>query len=254
MSKLRLASQVVLSFVVAGAVVAAVFFGTSILQNIHLSYIRYLSKDVVTLLVSSGGGGTGFVVPGKSGKIYILTNNHICRAADSKPMIAIYRGDRYIVNKVKNYSDNDLCLVEAPSTAKSGFRLAKLSSLGERVYAVGHPLLEDITVTEGELSTYLTIEMPLGYNFEPKDCFGNNKKLLLPLPDDFAAAVFGIKNICVEELDVQSATIPILPGNSGSPILNIYGNVVAVAFAANESGTHSYVVPLAAIKDFLGDF
>jgi S1-C subfamily serine protease len=238
MSKLRLASQVVLSFILAGVLVSAVFFGTSILRNLHLQYIGYLSKDVVTLLVNSGGGGTGFVTTSKSGKIYILTNDHICRAARDLPMVAIYRGDKYIVNKIKSYEDNDLCLVEAPSTAKSGFRLANWSALRDRAYAVGHPLLEEITVTEGELSTNLTIEMPIGYNFDPKDCAGKRQRLIESDPEDLFAVIFGVRNMCFQSLDVQSATIPILPGNSGSPVLNMWGSVVAVIFAGNDTGIH----------------
>lgn len=42
-------------------------------------------------------------------------------------------------------------------------------------------------------------------------------------------------------------------GNSGSPAVNLYGSVVAVAFAANEAGSRSYFVPLSDLKNFLNE-
>lgn len=253
MGKLRLASQVVLSFVVAGAVVASVFFGTSILQNLHLQYIRYQSKDIVTLLNERGGGGTGFVIKSPKGDLYILTNRHICRSTQSGKLFAIYREDTYLVNIVREYDLNDLCLVKAPESVHSHLKIAKSISLGERVFAVGHPLLEPITVTEGEISSNVTISMPEGYNVGPKDCSKPGMHLEDLSENPFALFV-GIRNVCIQDYDSQSSTLSIQPGNSGSPVLNIYGSVSAVVFAANESGTHSYLVPLSAIKDFLNAF
>ncbi len=74
---------------------------------------------------------------------------------------------------------------------------------------------------------------------------------LIPVNDP-TANMFGIDSACVRVLDSQSSSVSILPGNSGSCTVNIYGNVVAVAFAGNEGGTRSYHVPLAALQDFLG--
>ncbi len=228
----------------------AYFFTVPFLENQHLDYIRFQARNVVYLITSQGGGGTGFVVKARSGKTYILTNTHICRAADSKPLITIYRGDKYIVQVLKNYPNNDLCVVEAPSTASSSMTVAKAVSFGEKVYAIGHPLLEPITVTTGELSSVVPVSIPVAQNVSPKDCQGATYRII-DMSDNAFAAFFGLANICVRDLISNSSTVPILPGNSGSPIVNIYGNVVGVAFAAIESGVHSYVVPLEDIKDFL---
>jgi len=252
-SKLELVSQIALSFLVAGFIVFGVFFATSILNNVHLSYIRYQSKDIVKLLNERGGGGTGFVVAGKSGKIYILTNRHICKSTELGMLQAIYRNDTYIVKIIKRYEFNDLCLVEAPSTATSGLKVASNVAMGERAYAVGHPLLEGITVTQGELSTYTIIEMPLGQSVDPKTCTGFGMRLI-DLSDNPFAVAFGITNICVQSYTCNSSTISIQPGNSGSPVLNIYGHVIGVAFASNEAGSHSYIVPRTDVEDFLNDY
>lgn len=229
----------------------SMFFGTSILENIHLHYIRYKAKDVVTLLNERGGGGTGFLVKAKSGKRFILTNNHICDSANNKPLIAIYRGDSYLVPVIKSYDLNDLCVVEAPSSARSNLDIASDVSNGDRVYSIGHPLLEPITVTQGELSSNVTIEIEVGVNVTVDQCSGVTYRIV-SLEDNPFAGFFGIKNVCIRRLESKSSTVNILPGNSGSPTVNIYGNVVAVVFAANDSGVHSYHVPLEHIKNFLG--
>lgn len=226
------------------------FFGSSILENAHLSYIRYQARNVVTLLNTRGGGGTGFVVKGKSKKLYILTNNHICDSANNNPLIAIYRGDKYILPVIKSYPLNDLCVVEAPKTVNDYFKIASNTDMGERAYVIGHPLLEPITVSQGELSSLVRIQIQVGVNINPKDCSGLTYETI-DLSENLMAALLGVNNVCVRNLEANGSTINILPGNSGSPTVNIYGNVIGVVFAAVESGVHSYHVPLDYIQDFL---
>lgn len=234
-------------------VVASVYtylFGSSILENAHLSFIRSKAKNVVTLINVNGGGGTGFLVKGKSGKRYILTNNHICDSAEDKPLLAIYKKDKYMVSVISRYAKNDLCVVQAPESATDNLSLAKTVSMSERVYSIGHPLLEPITISQGELSSLVKIEIVVGTNMTPENCKGETYRLE-DLSSNIMAGIFGVLNICVRSLMSNGSTVNILPGNSGSPTVNIYGNVVGVVFAAVESGVHSYHVPLIDVKDFL---
>ncbi len=224
-------------------------FGTSILQNYHLKYLRSLGENVVLIRNLAGSGATGFLVKGKSGKIYVMTNNHVCELEKSGTILGTYKDDVYVLNVIKRYQYNDLCVMSAPSTATKGFKVAKSYELGETAYALGHPQLEPLSLSVGELSDIITIEIAVGYNVAPDQCSGPTYNYHTDVPE--IAKFFGIFSVCVRKLDANTSSISIAPGNSGSPILNIYGNVVAVAFAGNESGSRSYHVPLSDLKDFL---
>ena len=231
-----------------GAIILAVLFGSSVLEDVHLAYLRALSNWTVKITNTEGNAGaTGFVAKGKSGRKYIITNGHVCGLNEDGKLSVYYRGDRYIEHVLKLYDYNDLCAIEAPSTIILPVHIAFNYSLGERVYAVGHPLLQPKTVTEGELSGLVGVNIVVKANPEEGECKGPTYKII-PFDIDF----MGITSICIRTLTAQASTLSIQPGNSGSPIVNIFGSVVGVAFASNESGTRSYVVPLEDLKDFLG--
>lgn len=250
--KLFRLSKTAAVFVASGIIVLSGFFISPVLENAHLWYIHSLSSNVVEILNHDKGGGTGFLVKGKSGRVYIMTNNHICQSADNQPLVVIYQGNMILSTVIKSYELNDLCIISAPSYAKSTFRIAKKVYPGERVYSIGHPYLEGDTVTQGELSADVTISISVGQNVDPAKCAGETYRLY-DLSTNPAAAVFGIFNECVRELPALSSSVNIMPGNSGSPTVDIYGNVVGVVFAANQYGSHSYHVPLFALRNFLGE-
>lgn len=226
------------------------FFGAGLLENAHLSFIRFQGRNVVTLISKDNRGGTGFVIQGKSGKSYIMTNQHICKLANNGVLLAVYKNKKHVVRQLAEYTKNDLCVLTVPFGVTGGFKLASSVKLGERVFSLGHPLLEPITVTQGELSSYIVIRLQAGVNVDPEICMRDTYELI-DLKDDLVALFLGIRNVCIRKLFSNSSTVNILPGNSGSPTVNIWGNVVSVVFAANESGVHSYHVPLQDIKLFL---
>ena len=244
---------------VSGLAVFLTLFGSSILTNIHLKYLRILSRNTVLLHNSQGSGASGFIVKGKSGKKYVMTNNHVCELEEKiggrSGIFVIYQGDEYFLPVIKHYSENDLCAVDAPSTAHLAANIARSVSLGESAYAVGHPQLEPLSIAVGELSDYIKVTVVVGKNIKPDTCQGPGYELrsiengkLDPL-----ALIFGIENLCIRTVIANTSSIIIAPGNSGSAVVNIYGSVVGVVFAANESGTRSYVVPLYDLKKFLSE-
>lgn len=232
------------------AVCAGLIFGVGGLNNIHSKYLRLLSHWTVLIHNSKGHGATGFIAKGKSGKKYIITNGHVCGLQEDGKLFVVYKNDEYVLKVKKLYDMNDLCAIEAPESAGLTVNIATSYKHGEEAFAIGHPLLEPTTVTLGELSGEVTAHIMVGQNVDPKDCFGPTYELI-DLSNTFAS-VFGISNICVRNLEAEASSIIILPGNSGSAVVNNLGSVIGVAFAANEAGTRSYVVPLEYLKDFLG--
>lgn len=229
---------------------ALCLFTVPVLNNLRLSYLRGLGENVVLIHNQLGNSGaTGFLIKGKSKKTYIMTNNHVCELEKKGVILADYLGDTYVTTVIKRYPLNDLCVMKAPRNIKNVFKTASDYNIGDTAYTIGHPALEPLSVSVGELSDSVFIPLLMGYNFAPEECLGPTYSLHTDLPPE--AIMFGIFNACVRTLEANTSSIIIIPGNSGSPTVNIYGRVVGVAFAANEAGTRSYHVPLSYLKDFL---
>ena len=183
------------------------------------------------------------------GKRYTLTNHHVCRVAARlmpkkviKRAFIIQKGELYIQTTYKKITDkeligkklligkrslkilklddeHDLCLM-APDLSKSYFKLASNYHMGERITVIGHPRGLPQTIREGRLVAYREWVAPWLPNKNP------------------------IRSVMISALSYG--------GNSGSPILNRFGNLVGVLFAG-QSGIHTEaeIVPLEAVKSFL---
>lgn len=225
-------------------------FGTSVLNNLHLKYLRNLGQNVVLIHNLVGSGATGFIVQGKSGKTYVMTNNHVCGLEEQGTILGTYQGYEYPLQVLKRYEMNDLCVMSAPSPAKKGFKIAKSYELGETAYAIGHPQLEPLSISVGELSDTILVKIVMKVNADKKDCTGPTYEYNTEdIPS--VARFMGVESLCIRKLIANTSSIVIEPGNSGSPIINIWGSVIGVVFAANDHGTRSYVVPLTDLKSFL---
>lgn len=230
-----------------------ILFGTGFLDNVHQFYLKHSMKNVVKIQNSKGSGGTGWITSStKSGKTVIITNAHVCGLAENGYVYVSYNYDRYLLKVITKFDKHDLCAIEAPSTAAKGYRIAANNDYAESVYTLGHPLLEPRSLSKGEYSGTVQVTIMQGMNVDENDCKGEGYQLVPGEQLGDLALLFGIKNICIRTLWANASTIVILPGNSGSPDVNIFGHVVGVAFAANEAGTRSYHVPLEYLKEFLG--
>lgn len=230
-----------------------ILFSVPFLNNIHNAYIRILSRGVVMLTNSAGNSGaTGFIVKGKSGKKYIMTNNHVCGLAENGLLRAVSTsGEVFLVTKVKSYTYNDLCALEAHVPLGLAVNIASSVDLGEATWVIGHPLLEPRSVAVGELSGTIFITMVVSANPKPDEC--NTPTYSIVDTSETVLGIFGVSSVCTRRLEAVASTMSIQPGNSGSPAVNLYGSVVAVAFAANEAGSRSYFVPLSDLKNFLNE-
>lgn len=157
--------------------------------------------------------GTAFQVNYK-GKQFILTNKHIC---------TVYGGKNLVINKqfVKVLAISkvhDLCLVSALKDVR-GLSIGKNLSHIKPVWLIGHPRGLPTIIRQGNYLYDMS-------NFFPW---------------------LGKRLVNVEVLDVIA-----YGGNSGSPIVDYFGDVVGVLFGSYTGyHTEALIVPLEDINQFL---
>ena len=200
------------------------------------------------------GGGTGFHVISPSGKTYILTNNHVCQLADKNDEVVVKYGSEITKQKVLFRSKKtDLCLVHP--LHKSGISVANNVGLGQLVNLVGHPGLRPLSVSKGEIIGSTSIELVFGVNLKAGQCFGRTINVEdLNGMEKFLLKMSGIDTLCIVNVKALQFNGISYPGNSGSPVVNDWGNLIGVLFAGNrEAFTDSFLIPLDDVKEFLSD-
>jgi len=235
---------------------------------IHQSFMRhYIGKNSVMLYGPEGGGGSGFFVKAPSGKKYILTNRHVC-GLHKNGYMEVYLKDqiRLMRKKIAHvYKDHDLCLIEAP-IGPSGLNIATFNPFAGIIAIIGHPKLRPLIVATGQHIGFKTIELITAINVKPDQCDGRiidlDKKSIKNqiIPDtvylkDVTSPqpnMFTLRNICLKSYYSSALHAYSRGGSSGSPVVNFFGQVVAVLFAGHRGDQfESYAVPLADIKEFL---
>ena len=149
--------------------------------------------------------GSGFYV---STEGYIITNHHVIDGC--KEMKVHSNGTVLKAVQIANDQRNDLALLKTSTTPKQVFSLSTESPF---------PLQEIIVA---------------GYPF------GNNVSSTLKFTQGIISSIAGLGND-YSQIQIDAA---LQPGNSGGPILDLYGNVVAVAKLSLEKILKDYgVVP-----------
>lgn len=220
--------------------------------SIHNQYLRYeVGESVVQVLSPNGtSGGTGFAVQGASGEHYIMTNKHVCEVAVNNVVVIKRDGDKPYPRQVV-YRDNkhDLCLIEGNSEYSPLTIATFAPEKGDLHYVVGHPGLRQLTTSMGEYIGYFNVRL-LDYVDKKSQCKGEIFELG-PLEQFFMQREW----VCVRTYKSYSSTAVIYGGNSGSPVVNALGNVIAVAFAGStQQERDNFLVPLYEIKRVLAKF
>lgn len=219
--------------------------------QIHNSYLRYeVGNSVVQVLRPDGqGGGTGFAVKAASGKEYIATNKHVCEAAINGWMKISQQGGISGFKKVV-YKDNihDLCLIEGDKRL-SPLDIGSNPSKGDFIHIVGHPGLRQLTVSSGE---YIGPDfVTLLDNVKTRaQCKGTVEEA-----PPIMQILLGIEFLCIRKYSSFATTAVAYPGNSGSPVVNKYGNVIGVLFAGStQQERDNHIVPLRELVRVLNKF
>jgi S1-C subfamily serine protease len=210
----------------------------------HRKYIRNIAEEYTVQIFGNEGSGTGSHVRLPSGKVVILTNKHICQMTGDLMVKGEAEKLPIARKRIKISKEHDLCTIEALD-GHDGLKLGSAPELGDEVYTLGHPRGEALNVAKGEYFDDKSIQMG-----ELADLNGNCSEGKLQQIE----SMFGVVNICIYERNTNQISTPTYPGNSGSPVVNKYGHLIAVIFAGNpEIENNGYAVPLSYVKEFLAN-
>lgn len=168
--------------------------------------ISSVMNDVrlATVTVRAGTGHGSGVIIGQGE--HILTNYHV--VGESQYVKAITITGREILGEVvRKDKARDVAIIQTESTGIQGLPIqTKQPQIGSEVYAIGSPLLEELntTVSRGIVSSY-------------RDMGG---------------------------LEYIQSDVNIQPGNSGGPLLDESGNIVAIAVAGYRGAGINLFIPI----------
>ncbi len=152
---------------------------------------------------SIASSGSGFVITPDG---YVVTNYHVVEGANSIT-VSLYSGEDYPAEVIGGYAENDIALLKIAAKNLPYAILGRSEPLfvGEQVATIGNPLGE------------LTYSMTVGY----------------------ISALDRQINASGSPINMLQTDVAINSGNSGGPIFDMYGNVVAVASAKYSGKTAS---------------
>lgn len=233
--------------------VLSLFLSALILSTPHLHSDYLLNKvgsNTVFITNPKGaliqGSATGFEVIAPSGKIYTLTNAHVCELGKDQIVLIQEKrhSDRLIPRHIiEVYSENDLCLIEG-LPGYEGLSLADSVDIGDLNYAIGYPLGQAMNLSSGFIKNFEKVEIAL-----PEVTTDNCVEPGMRIKE--LNTLFGPVPVCMIQRRSIHTNIPIYPGNSGSPMVNAFGHVTGVIFASNNQTTWGFAVPLDDVVDFL---
>lgn len=219
----------------------------------------------ITRDASATSGGTGFQVEAPSGQSYILTNAHICEiyGPGAQNILVQLHNGQFMPRRILQISDKtDLCIAEGiPNTP--GLKLGGELQPGDNLQVVGHPKLMDLVISDGQAVERTEIKLLAGYigkdeemmteeqcKSQPKNSIIEENTMQLT-PNGITIAAM---KVCVTTIHAMQTNAVGQPGNSGSPVVNMFGNVEGVLFAGDNEVFWSLIVPVEDVRDFLAAY
>jgi S1-C subfamily serine protease len=255
------------------AVAVCCFLGCVVLlaakaPEIHKSWIRSKVGSKVFTIKGARGQGTGFAVRAPSGISYIMTNDHVCNISTDGTLLVIGSDGQELVRKIVQRSGfSDLCILEGMPGVE-GLEIGSDAKVGQQIISIGHPAGYALTQSRGEVIQKQDVEIPTGpisqdngdgagpIAVEPErggipadKCMSPKHKQVDQLVQIF---IFSVKvRWCVTVTkDAYFTNMPIQAGSSGSPLVDFFGNVIGVVFAADQA-QWGVAVNNKDLKDFL---
>lgn len=218
----------------------------------HRALLRHSIQKKSVMITNAQGnhGGSGVNIMTPKGNKYILTNAHVCEVGGKEGIVYVQSDyeERVIPRKVIEKSGfTDLCLVEGLPNADY-IKVGKEPLPGDYMWVVGHPRLYPTTMSQGEnIGPMFMIVMD--HIIESKEDKCNLPKNQIVWVDYFIWRV----PVCTIAIVANQTNVTVQGGNSGSPIVDFYGNLVGLVFAGDEKGWAA-IITVADINKFIAPY
>lgn len=208
------------------------------------SVVLLLSPEVLDH--KPGYAGTGFVTTTESGRVVTVTNTHVCDGAQKGILVVDWDRPHWGMLHILAYDTvNDLCLLEGAPDTSPPLKLAESFKEGEAVVTIGHPKAGPLTTSIGVIGK----AGPVVTQSDEKLCSGPEKKLEIKKQKDGSLS---FTCYCVNQ-GVET-TAQVFPGSSGSPVLNLKGEVVGVVFAGDDVTHEGEFIPVDKLRALISRF
>jgi hypothetical protein len=242
LSKIGVFATTVVTSLIVISIVALV---CSVFMDFHQSKHPSLYTVKITDLGATSGGSGVILSSSETGSI-ILTNNHVCGVLlRNGGKVTTYDRSEYVVVSIKLDSEADLCEILVAANLGVGIKVAKETpATYSHATVTGHPMLMRNIITKGHFSHNDIIQLVWGM----RPCTIQDK---MDPANGMACIIMGGIPI-VRSFDARVISATIMPGSSGSAVLNDDNELSGLVFAGNQQGmSYGYMVPLNAIHRFI---
>ena len=201
----------------------------------------------IYLIYSDDGHGTGFAVKDEKGRVFIVTNRHVCGFKGASMTLKDHLGNEYPVTKRWISRTTDLCAIEAPISAIP-LNMAKSVEVGAKFITAGYPLVRFMSQHEGHVIGIQTEDSHIVHQI-PQD-----------LSNDMCSNVGSIIEVVENKksyrlckvllADIAITDLYIGGGASGSPIVDAQTHeVIGVLFGGRQIGFSLVLGSFIQVKD-----